>query len=95
MLLLRKKKTRADKAKELGLMELLDEIFMKAQSEEEALSFAKKYIKEGIDDEADAINKSLDILAEDVANNIEAKNIIRRDGLVRARILAEKRKMKI
>lgn len=30
-------------------------------------------------------------MAEDVANNIEAKNIIRRDGLVRARILAEKK----
>ncbi|MDU5374018.1 Tex-like N-terminal domain-containing protein, partial [Anaerococcus vaginalis] len=87
----KKRKTRADKAKELGLMELLDEILMNATSEEEGLELAKKYIKEGVEDEVDAINKSLDILAEDVANNIEAKNIIRRDGLVRARILAEKK----
>lgn len=87
----KKRKTRADKAKELGLMELLDEILMNSTSEDEGLELAKKYIKEGIEDEVDAINKSLDILAEDVANNIDAKNIIRRDGLVRARILAEKK----
>ena len=67
----KKRKTRADKAKELGLMELLDEILMNATSEEEGLELAKKYIKEGVEDEVDAINKSLDILAEDVANIIE------------------------
>lgn len=87
----KKRKTRADKAKDLGLAELLDEIFSKAKDEEDAKEFAESFIKEGVDSKEDAIKMSLDILAEDIANNIEAKNIIRRDGFVRAKIEAEKK----
>ena len=52
----KKRKTRADKAKELGLKELLDEILTKAKSEEDGLELAKKYIKDGVENELDAIN---------------------------------------
>ncbi|NVF11961.1 RNA-binding transcriptional accessory protein [Anaerococcus sp. AGMB00486] len=87
----KKRKTRADRAKELGLNELLDKIFTKAKQEQDAIEFAKDYLKEGIDSTEDAIKMSLDILAEDIANNIDVKNIIRRDGFIRARIEAEKK----
>lgn len=87
----KKRKTRADKAKDLGLNDLLNEIFEKAENEDDAKEFANNYIKEGVDSVEDAISMSLDILAEDISNNIEAKNIIRRDGFVRAKIEAEKK----
>lgn len=87
----KKRKTRADRAKELGLLDLLNKLLNGVENEKEAILYAKDFIKDGIDDEEDAIKKSLDILAEDIANNIEVKNIIRRDALVRAKIEAQKK----
>lgn len=87
----KKRKTRADKARKLGLESLLEKLLTKAQNKEDGEKLAKAYIKEGIKDEEDAINKALDILAEDISNDIDAKNIIRRDGFIRARIEAFKK----
>ena len=84
----KKRKTRADKAKELGLEPLYDYLINDAKSNEDALLFAKDFINEDIDSPETAIEKSLDIFAEDISNNIEARNIIRRDGMIRARLIA-------
>ena len=85
------RKTRADKARELGLDPLYKYLITNAKSAEEALEFAKDFINDDIESSEDAIKKSLDILAEDIANNIEARNIIRRDGFLRARLLANEK----
>src|SRR5690625_1308837 len=87
----KKRKTRADKARKLGLETLLEKLLERAQNKEDGENLAKAYLKEGIEDEEDAIKKALDILAEDISNDIDAKNIIRRDGFVRARIEADKK----
>lgn len=87
----KKRKTRADKARKLGLETLLEKLLEMAQNKEDGENLAKAYLKEGIEDEEDAIEKALDILAEDISNDIDAKNIIRRDGFVRARIKADKK----
>lgn len=87
----KKRKTRADKARELGLDKLLDKIFEQANSNEEALIFAKDFLSEEIEDEKTAILKSLDILAEDIANNIEVKNIVRREGYNRSKFEVAKK----
>ena len=87
----KKRKTRADKARKLGLESLLEKLLERATSKEDGEKLAKAYLKEGIKDEEDAIKKALDILAEDISNDIDAKNIIRRDGFVRARIEADKK----
>lgn len=81
----KKRKTRADMARDLRLDGLLDEIFDKAESEKDALDFAKKYLSEDLANEKEAVEKSLDILAEDIANNIDVKNIIRREGFSRGK----------
>ena len=82
-----RRKTRADIAREFGLEELLDKILTEISSEEEAINASKKYIQEGLEDEKEIIERSLDILAEDISNTIDARNIIRRDGLVRASLI--------
>ena len=84
----KKRKTRADKAKELGLEPLYDYLINEAKNKEDALLFAKDFINEDIDSPEAAIEKSLDIFAEDISNNIEARNIIRRDGMIRAKLIA-------
>ena len=81
-----RRKTRADIAREFNLEDLLDKLLSEIQSEEEANEAAKPYITEGLEDENEAIGRSLDILAEDIANTIDARNIIRRDGLLRANL---------
>lgn len=48
----------------------------------------KNNLVEGLDTKEDALERSLDILAEDIANNIMARNIIRRDAFVRAKLVA-------
>lgn len=84
----KKRKTRADKAKDLGLEPLYDYLINEAKNKEDALLFAKDFINEDIDSPEAAIEKSLDIFAEDISNNIEARNIIRRDGMIRAKLIA-------
>lgn len=81
-----KRKTRADIARELGLDELLKAILTSAESKEEALDLAKVYLSENLEDPNEAVVRTMDILAEDIANTIEARNIIRRDGFVRAKL---------
>ncbi|WP_296112117.1 Tex-like N-terminal domain-containing protein [uncultured Anaerococcus sp.] len=81
-----RRKTRADIAREFNLGDLLDKLLSEIESEEEANEAAKPYITEGLEDENEAIGRSLDILAEDIANTIDARNIIRRDGLLRANL---------
>lgn len=83
-----KRKTRADIAREFGLDKLLDFLMNEAKSESEGLDEAEKYLVEGLDTKEDALERSLDILAEDIANNIMARNVIRRDAFVRAKLVA-------
>ena len=82
-----RRKTRADIAREFGLEEFLQKLLTEISSEEEAVDAAKDYFQEGLEDEKEVIERSLDILAEDIANTIDARNIIRRDGLLRASLI--------
>ena len=82
-----RRKTRADIAREFGLEEFLQKLLTEISSEEEAQGAAKDYFQEGLEDEKEVIERSLDILAEDIANTIDARNIIRRDGLLRATLI--------
>lgn len=84
----KKRKTRADVARELGLEDLYKYLFSEAKDEEDALNFAKDFINDDVESPELAIEKALDIMAEDISNNIDARNIIRRDGMIRARIIA-------
>lgn len=87
----RKRKTRADVARELGLEDLYKYLFTEAKDEEDALNFAKDFINDDVESPELAIEKALDIMAEDISNNIDARNIIRRDGMIRARIIASEK----
>ena len=87
----KKRKTRADMAKELGLEPLFDYLFSKAKDNDDAINFAKEFVNEDIDSPELAIEKALDIMAEDINNNLDARNIVRRDGFMRARILVSKK----
>lgn len=87
----KKRKTRADKARELGLEPLLKYLLNEAKNPEESMNFAKDFLNEDIGSSKEAIEKSLDILAEDISNNIQAKNIVRRDGMMRARLKASQK----
>lgn len=87
----KKRKTRADKARELGLESLYDYLINKVNDEEDALFHAKNYQNEDIKSADEAIEKALDILAEDISNNIDARNIIRRDGMIRARLIVDEK----
>lgn len=82
-----RRKTRADIAREFGLEKFLEKLLTEISSEEEAVEAAKDYFQEGLEDEKEVIERSLDILAEDIANAIDARNIIRRDGLLRASLI--------
>ncbi|MBZ2387241.1 RNA-binding transcriptional accessory protein [Anaerococcus murdochii] len=82
-----RRKTRADIAREFGLEKFLEKLLTEISSEEEAVEAAKDYFQEGLDYEKEVIERSLDILAEDIANTIDARNIIRRDGLLRASLI--------
>ena len=79
-----RRKTRADIARDFGLDEFLKKLLTDIDSDEKAFEIAKNYLTEGLEDEKEVIDRSLDILAEDIANTIDARNIIRRDGLIRA-----------
>ncbi|WP_297689669.1 Tex-like N-terminal domain-containing protein [uncultured Anaerococcus sp.] len=84
-----RRKTRADIAREFGLDKFLDKLLTEISDEEEALKEAATYKQENLEDEKEIITRALDILAEDIANSIEARNIIRRDGLVRASLITK------
>ena len=87
----KKRKTRADMAKELGLEPLFAYLFSKAKDSDDAINFAKEFVNEDIDSPELAIEKALDIMAEDINNNLDARNIVRRDGFMRARIFVSKK----
>lgn len=82
-----RRKTRADIAREFGLEGFLEKLLTEISDQEDALAAAKDYFQEGLEDEKEVIERTLDILAEDIANTIDARNIIRRDGLLRASLL--------
>ena len=82
----KKRKTRADKAKELGLEPLYNFLLNEANSRQEAINYAKDFLSEDIESPELAIEKALDIFAEDISNNIDARNIVRRDGMMRAKL---------
>ena len=82
-----RRKTRADIAREFGLEKFLEKLLTEISSGEEAVEAAKDYFQEGLEDEKEVIERSLDILAEDIANTIDARNIIGRDGLLRASLI--------
>lgn len=82
----KKRKTRADKAKELGLEPLYNFLLNEANSRQEAINYAKDFLSEDIESPELAIKKALDIFAEDISNNIDARNIVRRDGMMRAKL---------
>ena len=84
-----RRKTRADIAREFGLDKFLDKLLTDISDEEAAIKEAINYKQENLEDEKEIIIRALDILAEDIANSIEARNIIRRDGLVRASLVSK------
>ncbi len=84
-----RRKTRADIAREFGLDKFLDKLLTEISDEEAAIKEAINYKQENLEDEKEIIIRALDILAEDIANSIEARNIIRRDGLVRASLVSK------
>ena len=84
-----RRKTRADIAREFGLDKFLDKLLTEISDEEAALKEAATYKQENLEDEKEIITRAFDILAEDIANSIEARNIIRRDGLVRASLITK------
>ena len=84
-----RRKTRADIAREFNLEPFLSSLLNDIRSEDEAIEKAKEYLTEGLEDEKEVIARALDILAEDIANNIDARNIIRRDGLLRASFITK------
>ncbi|MCW6677926.1 RNA-binding transcriptional accessory protein [Anaerococcus sp. NML200574] len=84
-----RRKTRADIAREFGLDKFLDKLLTDISDEEAAIKEAINYKQENLEDEKEIIIRALDILAEDIANSIEARNIIRRDGLVRACLVSK------
>ena len=87
----KKRKTRADVARQIGLEDLYKYLFSEAKDQEDALRFAKDFINDDVENSELAIEKALDIMAEDISNNIDARNIIRRDGMIRARIIASEK----
>ncbi|WP_106460561.1 Tex-like N-terminal domain-containing protein [Anaerococcus sp. Marseille-P3915] len=84
-----RRKTRADISREFGLDKFLDKLLTGISDEEAAIKEAINYKQENLEDEKEIIIRALDILAEDIANSIEARNIIRRDGLVRASLVSK------
>ena len=82
----KKRKTRADKARELGLEDLYKFLFSEAKSDEEANEFAKGFVNEEVKSTNEAITMALDIMAEEISNNIDARNIVRRDAMIRAHL---------
>lgn len=87
----KKRKTRADVAREIGLEDLYKYLFSEAKDQEDALNAAKDFINDDVENSELAIEKALDIMAEDISNNIDARNITRRDGMIRARIIASEK----
>lgn len=84
----KRRKTRADKAKDLGLEPLYKFLITDANNQKNALEYAENFVNEELETPESAIEKSLDIFAEDISNNVDARNIIRRDGMIRAKLIS-------
>lgn len=92
-----KRKTRASVAKEKGLEPLALAIFDQNDSKAIPIEMAKEYINEekGVENEQDAVQGALDIIAEMVSDNAEirkrVRNIIFRNGFIASKAVdAEK-----
>ncbi len=92
-----KRKTRASVAKEKGLEPLALAIFDQNDSKAIPIEMAKEYIDEekGVENEQDALQGALDIIAEMVSDNAEirkrVRNIIFRNGFIASKAVdAEK-----
>ncbi|MCI5839867.1 MAG: Tex family protein [Peptoniphilaceae bacterium] len=79
----KRKETRADKARNFGLEELNSFILNEDPFFKDVLIKAKEFLNDDLKTEEEIINMSRDILAEDISNDIEVKNIIRLDGFKR------------
>lgn len=75
-----KKRTRATIAKEKGL-EPLAEYLLDLENKDDPLLKAKDFIDEdkGVLDEEEALEGALDILAEQVSDNVDNRNLVRKD----------------
>ncbi len=74
-----KRKTRASVAKEKGLEPLASAIFMQAANSPEPLEMAKEYVdpEKGVNDENEALQGALDIIAEDISDNADIRRRLR------------------
>lgn len=82
----KKKTTRAMIARQMGLESLLD-LILSPKTEKEIQKEAEQFIG---DEDLDSIfQRTMDILSEDISLNIDFKNILRKDALLRAVIKTE------
>jgi len=75
-----KKRTRAMIAREKGLEELANYILNFESVSEPVADEAKKYLSEEVESVKDAIDGAKDIIAEMIAEDIDSRNILRRDA---------------
>ncbi len=74
-----RKKTKADKAKELGLEPLARFVFDKNPSKNDALKEAARYIGEGVDSPETALSGAIDILTQEVSDNAAVRGFLREE----------------
>ena len=86
-----KKKTKALEAIALGL-EGLAKIIKSEPKEGDRLLLAKPFVKEGIDNEEDAIRKALYIIAEEISDNADFRKLIRKIANETGQIITKKKK---
>ena len=87
-----KKRTRATIAKEKGLEPLADFILTYDGAEDIIPEKAKDFISDEVADEKEAINGAKDIIAEMISENVDFRNILRRDAKRAGQIITEKAK---
>ncbi|NLW52038.1 MAG: RNA-binding transcriptional accessory protein [Tissierellia bacterium] len=85
-----KKRTRATIARENGLEPLADYILNFDKEEDDIPSEAEKYLGENVTTAQDAINGAKDIIAEMISENVDFRNILRRDAKKVGMITTEK-----
>lgn len=85
-----KKRTRATIAKENGLEPLAEYILDFDKEEDDIPQEAEKYISENVATATDAINGAKDIIAEMISENVDFRNILRRDAKRAGMIITEK-----
>lgn len=88
----RKRKTKADKARELGLQPLADRIWEQAAGSPE--SWAASFVTDGVADIGEALQGAKDIIAERVSEDQEVRervrNVYAREAMVRAKVVRGK-----